>query len=75
MNSVKCLVKHINAAFDFSSFLSSFSLPCQTVDKLRQHLNRHLPRMGKKKIDSLVINYVAKLVGSSLALPSFERAL
>lgn len=33
-----------------------------TVDKLREHLNRHLPRMGKKKIDSLVINYVAKLL-------------
>ncbi|XP_068587479.1 gamma-secretase-activating protein isoform X1 [Cebidichthys violaceus] len=33
-----------------------------TVDKLREHLNRHLPRMGKKKIDSLVVNYVAKLL-------------
>ncbi|XP_062300004.1 gamma-secretase-activating protein isoform X1 [Scomber scombrus] len=33
-----------------------------TVDKLREHLNRHLPRLGKKKIDSLVINYVAKLL-------------
>ncbi|KAM8910757.1 gamma-secretase-activating protein isoform 2-T2 [Spinachia spinachia] len=33
-----------------------------TVDKLREHLNRHLPRIGKKKIDSLVVNYVAKLL-------------
>ncbi|XP_022058583.1 gamma-secretase-activating protein [Acanthochromis polyacanthus] len=33
-----------------------------TVDKLRDHLNRHLPRLGKKKIDSLVVNYVAKLL-------------
>ncbi|XP_054480207.1 gamma-secretase-activating protein [Anoplopoma fimbria] len=33
-----------------------------TVDKLREHLNIHLPRMGKKKIDSLVVNYVAKLL-------------
>ncbi|XP_078138178.1 gamma-secretase-activating protein isoform X1 [Centroberyx gerrardi] len=32
------------------------------VDKLREHLNRHLPRLGKKKIDSLVVNYVAKLL-------------
>ena len=36
----------------------------QTVDKLREHLNRHLPRLGKKNIDSMVVNYVAKLVGS-----------
>ncbi|XP_059182107.1 gamma-secretase-activating protein [Centropristis striata] len=33
-----------------------------TVDKLRDHLNRHLPRLGKKRIDSLVVNYVAKLL-------------
>lgn len=33
-----------------------------TVDKLRDHLNRLLPRLGKKKIDSLVVNYVAKLL-------------
>ncbi|XP_045927836.1 gamma-secretase-activating protein isoform X2 [Micropterus dolomieu] len=33
-----------------------------TVDKLREHLNRQLPRLGKKKIDSLVVNYVAKLL-------------
>ncbi|XP_037098454.1 gamma-secretase-activating protein isoform X2 [Syngnathus acus] len=33
-----------------------------TVEKLRGHLNTHLPRLGKKKIDSLVINYVAKLL-------------
>lgn len=33
-----------------------------TVDKLRDHLNRHLPRLGKKKIESLVVNYVAKLL-------------
>ncbi|XP_036432647.1 gamma-secretase-activating protein isoform X1 [Colossoma macropomum] len=32
------------------------------VDKLREHLNRHLPRLGKKKIDMLVLNYVAKLL-------------
>ncbi|KAM9334889.1 gamma-secretase-activating protein [Symphorus nematophorus] len=33
-----------------------------TVDKIREHINRHLPRLGKKKIDSLVVNYVAKLL-------------
>ncbi|XP_041819563.1 gamma-secretase-activating protein isoform X2 [Chelmon rostratus] len=33
-----------------------------TVDKLREHLNRNLPGLGKKKIDSLVVNYVAKLL-------------
>ncbi|XP_044199242.1 gamma-secretase-activating protein isoform X2 [Thunnus albacares] len=33
-----------------------------TVDKLREHLNRHVPRLGKKKIDSLVVSYVAKLL-------------
>ncbi|XP_008399195.1 gamma-secretase-activating protein isoform X2 [Poecilia reticulata] len=33
-----------------------------TVDKLREHLNRYLPQLGKKKIDSLVVNYVAKLL-------------
>lgn len=33
-----------------------------TVDKLREYLNRHLPRLGKKRIDSLVVNYVAKLL-------------
>ncbi|XP_061662740.1 gamma-secretase-activating protein isoform X2 [Syngnathoides biaculeatus] len=33
-----------------------------TVEKLREHLNTHLPRLGKRKIDSLVINYVAKLL-------------
>ncbi|KAM3587297.1 uncharacterized protein V6R79_001210 [Siganus canaliculatus] len=33
-----------------------------TVDKLREHLNRHLPRLGKKKIDSLVVIYVAKML-------------
>ncbi|KAJ8262058.1 hypothetical protein GJAV_G00161670 [Gymnothorax javanicus] len=32
------------------------------VDKLREHMNRHLPRLGKKKIDMLVVNYVAKLL-------------
>ncbi|KAG7240739.1 hypothetical protein INR49_026628, partial [Caranx melampygus] len=36
----------------------------ETVDKLREHLNRHLPRLGKKKIDSLVVCYGAKLVGT-----------
>ncbi|XP_057180610.1 gamma-secretase-activating protein isoform X2 [Triplophysa rosa] len=34
----------------------------QMVDKLREHLNRHLPRLGKKKIDLLVVNYAAKLL-------------
>ncbi|XP_062339620.1 gamma-secretase-activating protein [Osmerus eperlanus] len=34
----------------------------QMVDKLREHLNRHLPRLGKKRIDLLVVNYVAKLL-------------
>ncbi|XP_047245254.1 gamma-secretase-activating protein isoform X2 [Girardinichthys multiradiatus] len=33
-----------------------------TVDKLREHLNRHLPQLGNRKIDSLVVNYVAKLL-------------
>nr|XP_061817418.1 gamma-secretase-activating protein-like isoform X3 [Nerophis lumbriciformis] len=33
-----------------------------TVEKLREHLNTHLPRLGKKKIDVLVVNYVAKLL-------------
>ncbi|XP_029017237.1 gamma-secretase-activating protein isoform X7 [Betta splendens] len=33
-----------------------------TVDKLREHLNRHLPHLGKKKTDSLVVSYVAKLL-------------
>ncbi|XP_027899108.1 gamma-secretase-activating protein isoform X2 [Xiphophorus couchianus] len=33
-----------------------------TVDKLREHLNRYLPQLGKKKIDALVVNYVAKLL-------------
>ncbi|XP_026182155.1 gamma-secretase-activating protein isoform X2 [Mastacembelus armatus] len=33
-----------------------------TVDKLREHLNRHLPRLGKKRIDLLVVSYVAKLM-------------
>nr|XP_057934601.1 gamma-secretase-activating protein isoform X2 [Doryrhamphus excisus] len=33
-----------------------------TVEKLREHLNTHLPRMGKKKIDALVVSYVAKLL-------------
>ncbi|CAL8318561.1 unnamed protein product [Lota lota] len=32
------------------------------VDKLREHLTRHLPGLGKKRIDSLVVNYVAKLL-------------
>lgn len=44
-----------------------FFFALQTVDKLREHLNRHLPRLGKKKIDSLVVNYVAKLVGTRRA--------
>ncbi|XP_051912085.1 gamma-secretase-activating protein isoform X2 [Hippocampus zosterae] len=33
-----------------------------TAEMLREHLNRHLPRLGKKKIDSLVIDYIAKLL-------------
>ncbi|XP_059367266.1 gamma-secretase-activating protein [Carassius carassius] len=32
------------------------------VDKLREHLNRHLSGLGKKKIDLLVVNYAAKLL-------------
>ncbi|XP_030197078.1 gamma-secretase-activating protein isoform X2 [Gadus morhua] len=32
------------------------------VDKLREHLTRLLPGLGKKRIDSLVVNYVAKLL-------------
>ncbi|KAG2460385.1 GSAP protein, partial [Polypterus senegalus] len=31
------------------------------VDKLRDHLNRHFSRLGKKKIDMLALNYVAEL--------------
>ncbi|XP_067110970.1 gamma-secretase-activating protein isoform X1 [Osmerus mordax] len=34
----------------------------QMVDKLKEHLIRHLPRLGKKRIDLLVVNYVAKLL-------------
>lgn len=73
LNSVNCPVKHINTTFDFC-FLLSF-LRSQTVDKLREHLNRLLPRMGKKKVDSLVVNYVAKLVGSSLSKSHFNLQL
>ncbi|KAM6985552.1 gamma-secretase-activating protein [Aplochiton taeniatus] len=32
------------------------------VDKLREHLSRHLPRLGKKNIDSLVVSYAARLL-------------
>ncbi|XP_060770256.1 gamma-secretase-activating protein [Neoarius graeffei] len=32
------------------------------VDKLREHLNKYLPQLGKKKIDMLVVNYVANLL-------------
>ncbi|XP_062374275.1 gamma-secretase-activating protein isoform X2 [Sardina pilchardus] len=32
------------------------------VDKLREHLHRYLPQLGKKRIDALVVNYVAKLL-------------
>ncbi|RXM32313.1 Gamma-secretase-activating protein [Acipenser ruthenus] len=32
------------------------------VDKLREHLYRHVGHLGKKKIDTLVVNYVATLV-------------
>ncbi|XP_039616966.1 gamma-secretase-activating protein isoform X2 [Polypterus senegalus] len=32
------------------------------VDKLRDHLNRHFSRLGKKKIDMLALNYVAELL-------------
>ncbi|TSK13560.1 Gamma-secretase-activating protein [Bagarius yarrelli] len=34
------------------------------VDKLREHLNKNLPQLGKKKIETLVVNYMAKLRGS-----------
>ncbi|XP_063073819.1 gamma-secretase-activating protein-like, partial [Engraulis encrasicolus] len=34
----------------------------QMVDKLREHLTRHLQQLGKKRIDALVLNYVAKLL-------------
>ncbi|XP_053332386.1 gamma-secretase-activating protein isoform X1 [Clarias gariepinus] len=33
-----------------------------TVDKLRGHLNKHLPQLGRKKIENLVVNYMAKLL-------------
>ncbi|KPP63708.1 gamma-secretase-activating protein-like [Scleropages formosus] len=32
------------------------------VEKLREHMNRHLPRLGKNKIEKLVLSYVAKLL-------------
>ncbi|MBN3320786.1 GSAP protein, partial [Atractosteus spatula] len=32
------------------------------VDKLRDHINRHLNRLGKKRIDMLVVNYVAQVL-------------
>ncbi|XP_048863306.1 gamma-secretase-activating protein isoform X2 [Brienomyrus brachyistius] len=32
------------------------------VDKLREHMNRHLPRLGKKKIERLVVSYVTNLL-------------
>ncbi|KAK1168951.1 gamma-secretase-activating protein isoform X2 [Acipenser oxyrinchus oxyrinchus] len=32
------------------------------VDKLREHLFRHVGHLGKKKIDTLVVNYVATLL-------------
>ncbi|KAF4080960.1 hypothetical protein AMELA_G00155280 [Ameiurus melas] len=32
------------------------------VDKLQEHLNKHLPQLGKKKIETLVVNYMAKLL-------------
>ncbi|XP_058628701.1 gamma-secretase-activating protein isoform X2 [Onychostoma macrolepis] len=45
------------------------------VDKLREHLNRHLSRLGKKKIDLLVVNYAAKLnTVISLLLGRLEEA-
>ncbi|XP_053719465.1 gamma-secretase-activating protein isoform X1 [Synchiropus splendidus] len=33
-----------------------------TVNKLREHLRRFVPRLGKKKIDAIAIDYVAKLL-------------
>ncbi|KAG7324197.1 hypothetical protein KOW79_012213 [Hemibagrus wyckioides] len=30
------------------------------VDKLRDHLNKYLPQLGKKKIEMLVVNYMSK---------------
>ncbi|KAM9824651.1 gamma-secretase-activating protein [Neosynchiropus ocellatus] len=33
-----------------------------TVDKLREHLWRFLPRLGKKTIDAIAMDYVAKLL-------------
>ncbi|KAK2834675.1 hypothetical protein Q7C36_015376 [Tachysurus vachellii] len=32
------------------------------VDKLRDHLNKYLPQLGKKKTEMLVVNYMAKLL-------------
>lgn len=34
----------------------------QMVEKLREHLNKYLPQLGKKKSEALVVNYVAKMV-------------
>ncbi|KAK0131349.1 hypothetical protein N1851_033960 [Merluccius polli] len=66
----------------FTSLLLSthpFRPLLRMVDKLREHLTRHLPRLGKKRIDSLVVNYVAKLVGmlrlSSPSSPSSSPSL
>ncbi|KAI5614930.1 gamma-secretase-activating protein isoform X2 [Silurus asotus] len=33
-----------------------------TVEKLREHLNKFLPQLGKKKVETLVVNYTAKLL-------------
>lgn len=41
----------------------------QMVEKLREHLNKHLPQLGKKKIETLVVNYTAKLVCVPSRLP------
>ncbi|KAL4640746.1 gamma-secretase-activating protein isoform X2 [Arapaima gigas] len=32
------------------------------VEKLKEHMNRHLPRLGKKKTEKLALSYVAKLL-------------
>ncbi|XP_062850410.1 gamma-secretase-activating protein isoform X2 [Trichomycterus rosablanca] len=54
-----CLDKRVVPLFQEED-LQQKALLGLIVDKLREHLNRHLPKLGKKKIDMLVVNYVAK---------------
>lgn len=44
------------------------------VDKLRDHLNKYLPQLGKKKIEMLVVNYMAKQVFALMVLGKIPNA-